>query len=100
MDAGDTHLHMWGVHKHTHTHTESIEGVPQEWSNGVSPARQARKQGLAVHINTQSQYHMHDQTHNSVVAASLEVDVREKEMVSVNCSCDECFVCSLLEGGC
>ncbi|KAF5828586.1 hypothetical protein DUNSADRAFT_17383 [Dunaliella salina] len=50
---------------------ESIEGVPHEWRDGASPARRGRKSNLAA--NT-------EEPGRSVVAASIEVDAREKDM--------------------
>lgn len=53
----------------------SLEGVSQEWGEGASPARRARKAGLTAHM---------EESMRSAVAASLEVDAREKEMVGLD----------------
>jgi len=54
---------------------ETLEDVPQEWKDGASPARRARKHSLAAYTHS-------EEPQRSVVAASLEVDAREKELVS------------------
>ena len=52
---------------------DQLESAPGEVGGGVSPARKARKSKLVAYGDMQ---------HRSVIQAGIEIDQREKEMVS------------------